>query len=191
MNGNFFRQVPNILTLSRMGMAFLFPFINSDLRLAILLLAMMTEYLDGAISRKFHFQTQLGQVLDPIADKMFFVSVALTFLLENQVSLNEVILLAIRDLVVIFGASWVAYWHSLARLKEMKPNILGKITTALQYLNFFYLFIYAGLNPALVGLTAVIGFFAALEYFSRFFPKSHRDHIVRALHFDNRVNYRR
>ena len=161
-------QIPNSLTIFRILLAFLFPFALERWRFALLVLALLTEFFDGALSRWFHWQSRLGQTLDPIADKLFFGSVAITLLIEERLMLREVVLLSIRDLVVILGASWLFLRHGSRALVSLKPGVFGKITTTLQYGCFFFLFFNLRLNPILLSLTAVMGSLGAGQYIFQF-----------------------
>jgi CDP-diacylglycerol--glycerol-3-phosphate 3-phosphatidyltransferase len=91
-------NLPNTLTLSRI---FVVPFLvvvlltpfsenwlgvpRHILGVALFLAAAMTDYLDGRIARSRHQVSRLGQLLDPIADKLL-ISAALISLVENQLA---------------------------------------------------------------------------------------------------------
>ncbi|RAP34490.1 CDP-diacylglycerol--glycerol-3-phosphate 3-phosphatidyltransferase [Candidatus Marinamargulisbacteria bacterium SCGC AG-439-L15] len=84
------RQLANIITLTRiLGVGFIFwwtPYTTNFwllLTVSIYTLICITDFLDGWIARKFHMVTKVGQVLDPLADKIL----VLVFLplLEMQV----------------------------------------------------------------------------------------------------------
>ena len=70
--------IPNILSSFRVILAFVFLtiFYQSDLdnkerySTAIILISALTDFLDGKIARKFNMVSELGKILDPIADKI-------------------------------------------------------------------------------------------------------------------------
>ena len=70
--------IPNILSSFRVILAFVFLtiFYQSDLdnkerySIAIILISALTDFLDGKIARKFNMVSELGKILDPIADKI-------------------------------------------------------------------------------------------------------------------------
>jgi cardiolipin synthase len=129
---------------------------------------MLTEYLDGALARRFGWQSALGQILDPLADKILFASVAGTFLLEDRIGWGEVLALGIRDLAVALGALWVAahrHWRGFTR---MEPRLAGKATTALQYLAFFIVLLGRRMPFWLSVLIFALGSVAAIQYVARF-----------------------
>lgn len=114
-------NLPLVLTLSRLILApLIIPFLfikflplNSfsiDIIIAfIFVFFSITDYLDGYIARKFNKISDLGKILDPIADKVF-VSVSLISLLYvNKISLFVILILISREFVVSglreFGSS--------------------------------------------------------------------------------------
>tara|TARA_Y100000589_G_scaffold184855_1_gene175149 strand:+ start:4615 stop:5112 length:498 start_codon:yes stop_codon:yes gene_type:complete len=71
------KNLPNYITIIRL--IFTFPLVifletnNLYLVWLIILLAGITDYLDGYIARKFDLKTKLGTILDPLADKIFII----------------------------------------------------------------------------------------------------------------------
>lgn len=67
--------VPNILSLLRLALVpvFLILIVNGDdaLALLVLVISSVTDFLDGQIARRFGQITRLGQLLDPLADRLF------------------------------------------------------------------------------------------------------------------------
>jgi cardiolipin synthase len=67
--------VPNLLSFLRLGLVpvFLVLILRGDDALALLVLVVssVTDFLDGLIARRFHQITRLGQLLDPLADRLF------------------------------------------------------------------------------------------------------------------------
>jgi phosphatidylglycerophosphate synthase len=159
------KHIPNLLTSFRILLAALFPIVPVSLRPLVVGIALLTEYLDGALSRWLHAQTLVGQILDPIADKLFFGSVAITFLAERSLALDEILLLGIRDLLVICAVSFTILRGSWYQLSMMKPRFFGKLTTALQYGAFINLVFSSHLSPLLAVVTGIAGVLAAGQYF--------------------------
>ena len=70
--------IPNLLSVFRMVLAvvMLWVFYSPEVKekvtaiIIILLISGLTDFLDGKIARKFHMVSELGKIIDPIADKL-------------------------------------------------------------------------------------------------------------------------
>ncbi len=159
------RHVPNALTWLRLFLALLFPFASESWHLTIILIAMATEFLDGFLARMFSWHSYFGQVLDPIADKLFFLSVSLTWVWLEKLSLYYWVLLSARDLGVLLIAVALTVTGRVTKTKSVKAKLLSKITTLIQYLVFLaILFQINEPISALVTTAAIVGVLAALQY---------------------------
>lgn len=161
-------HIPNILTICRIILAGIFPIASEPARPWIVIIGLITEFLDGALSRWLHAQTLLGQLLDPIADKLFFGSVAVTLLVEHGLSLFELLLLGIRDLAVVCSIGYSIFrgnWHII---KFMRPRFFGKLATALQYGAFMDLIFFGHLSSVILAVTGLVGVCAAVQYYLQF-----------------------
>jgi len=94
-------KIPNILTIGRIILvpifvfAFYLPGILGDLiPLIIFLLASFTDFLDGLLARLYKEESKLGELLDPIADKII-VAAALILLVMNDTIKNYEVIAAI------------------------------------------------------------------------------------------------
>jgi cardiolipin synthase (CMP-forming) len=107
-------------------------FRNGDLTLAfaILVLAGATDVLDGYIARTRGLVTELGAMLDPLADKLMLITVILSLLFSGMIPWIAAAAFFLRDAGMIVGS---LYFH-LRGMKTVPANALGKITTVLFYL---------------------------------------------------------
>jgi CDP-diacylglycerol--glycerol-3-phosphate 3-phosphatidyltransferase len=125
-------NLSNSLSLLRAPLAFLFLFESPTIRLIAILLAMLTDYIDGYLARKLHTTTRFGAVLDPAMDK-FFVFFCLGVLLsEHRILPLQGLMMISRDFALcLFGLylSLSGLWQSY----EFRAIRWGKITTALQF----------------------------------------------------------
>ncbi|MCS7215175.1 MAG: CDP-alcohol phosphatidyltransferase family protein [Thermodesulfovibrio sp.] len=131
--------LPNILTSLRI---FLVPFflmaMNSkdySLALKIVVIAGITDILDGVIARKFGQISKLGVFLDPLADKLFLLSIMVTFYINEFVPRWFISVVFIRDVIVAVG--WLEMY--LRKKKITTPTLLGKISNASQVIIFGYI----------------------------------------------------
>lgn len=96
--------------------------------------AAISDGIDGFIARHFNQWSELGTVLDPLADKLLLVSgiVLLSFPTDGRLLAIPIwltVLILSRDVLLLIG-----YWviHSLAGGMKVKPHFLGKVATVLQ-----------------------------------------------------------
>lgn len=157
--------IPNALTLLRVVLAAAFPFVDDRWRIAVLVAALLTEFFDGVLARRLGWESRLGRILDPIADRCLFGAVIVTFLVEGRLAWWQLAALGARDVLVAFGALWIMLRGEGRVLRKMAPRFAGKVTTALQYVAL--LCIVFGFAPpvALVGGTCALGLWAAVQYF--------------------------
>jgi cardiolipin synthase (CMP-forming) len=97
--------------------------------LLVLLLAGITDAIDGPIARRMNQRTEIGRILDPLADKLLltsgFVSLAIFHLVPSWV----VIIVVSRDVMLLLGT---AVAHVTETRINITPTVLGKGTTLLQ-----------------------------------------------------------
>ena len=62
--------------------------------------AAITDYYDGKIARKYNLITNLGKLLDPLADKILVISALVTLAKFSQISLWFVIIIIFRELLI-------------------------------------------------------------------------------------------
>ncbi len=81
----------------------------------------------------------MGRVLDPVADKVFTAGVLGTLIWEGNLTLGDMLLVGVRDLVVIAGTLVGAMLQMWPTFDHMAPTLLGKTTTAAQFAFFLVL----------------------------------------------------
>jgi len=130
--------VPNQLTFLRLG--FLPFFIISihyrryDAALAILIVAGLTDALDGLLARSLNQKTALGAYLDPIADKLLLSSSFVVLALNRRIGWWLATLVLSRDIILLTSAAVILV---VSGYRMFPPSIYGKLTTALQILLVF------------------------------------------------------
>lgn len=131
-----FKQVfyaPNQLTLLRL---IFIPFVILSIvvgeygtAFALVLVAGITDGLDGVLARRLQQQTTLGMYLDPIADKLLLTSAFVVLGLERRIPLWLVILVLSRDVIILATALVMILTTSM---RSFRPSIYGKINTLAQ-----------------------------------------------------------
>ena len=148
--------IPNLLSLFRLTLIPVYMTIYLEGRYllagAILALSCLTDLLDGWIARKFDMCTQLGKLLDPLADKATQLSLTICLSLRHPI-LRPVMLLLIGKEVFQLAAGILF----LRQGKILSRGLLmGKICTAVLFLSLTMLVLLPGLSPAAVNLLALL-----------------------------------
>lgn len=130
------KYIPNCFSLFRLLL--IVPFLSAFYQHAyatafyIFLIAGITDGIDGWLARQFHWQTQLGHIIDPLADKLLVGASFISLALIHQLPWWLVALVFLRDLTLFTGAT--AWYYCIERSYEFVPTLLSKLNTALQIL---------------------------------------------------------
>ncbi len=133
MNKELLKHIPNILSILRILL--IVPIISAIwqehylLAFILIVIAGVSDGVDGFLARVFNWQSALGALLDPLADKILLVSLFVVFALKDLLPMWLMYLVVGRDLVIIAGA---AAYHLVTRQLEMRPLFISKINTTLQ-----------------------------------------------------------
>src|SRR5688500_3188310 len=87
-------QIPNTLTVSRLILGITFPWLPSHVWLSALIWGTLSEFLDGFLARRMNVVSAFGQLMDPVADKVFVMAAALTFLQTGWLTLPQLLFMA-------------------------------------------------------------------------------------------------
>ena len=126
-------NLPNSLTVLRILLVPVFVGLllygHYDSALITLLVAALTDVLDGMAARMTNQRTRLGEYLDPLADKLLLMSAIITLSVLDFIPIWAVIVVVSRDAILLAGTL-------LANLTEtdidISPTALGKGTTFAQ-----------------------------------------------------------
>ncbi len=103
----------------------------TEARVGLIGVAAVTDFLDGWLARRVHATSRWGALLDPIADRVFVLTVVGTFLFTGALSTTAYFILIMRDLATAVGFL-VARIIPWLRPVEFKARVLGKVVTVLQ-----------------------------------------------------------
>jgi cardiolipin synthase (CMP-forming) len=97
--------VPNLLSMARLAgvPVFLWLVLGPEAdgwALCLLMVSGVTDYLDGWLARKLNQMSQLGQILDPVADRLYILAVVVGLGLRDIIPWWVVIILPLRDLLL-------------------------------------------------------------------------------------------
>lgn len=112
------------------------PFAVSDIlnghhgrALVIVLLAALTDTIDGTLARRFGMTTSVGAYFDPIVDKLFLSAVYISLAMVSTVPWWLVIEIFARDVVILASSGTLLL---LDRRRRFPPSVWGKASTFLQ-----------------------------------------------------------
>lgn len=129
--------LPNAISLFRILISPLFvACIASSLKffaLFVLLIGSLSDFFDGYIARKTDSISKIGELLDPLADKIFINSVIWSIFLYYNHSvylLVIAVLLSLRDIFLVIGAVYILFKKISV---SIKPLYISKLCTALLF----------------------------------------------------------
>ena len=135
--------VPNLLTVFRMVLIPVFVSLlfyqKFVLALAVFILAGVTDGLDGLLARRFNQKSQLGTILDPIADKLLLVTAFVVLSMRSvfpqplpshlPIPFWVTVAVISRDVFILVGAAAI---NIVTGFRRFRPSFLGKINTTVQ-----------------------------------------------------------
>ena len=127
-------RIPNLLSWSRLALAAGFVASGgTETQVGLIGAAAVTDFLDGWLARKVQATSKWGALLDPIADRVFVLTVVATFLFTGMLSTTQYFVMILRDLMTAVGflVARVIPW---LRTVPFKARMLGKVVTVLQLL---------------------------------------------------------
>ena len=127
---------PNILSLSRILLSFpviiFFEYGYFLFSLFIFFIASITDFLDGFVARKQNQTSELGALLDLIADKLF-VSILLiwmTFIFDSKIIFISSLLIISREIIISYLRLY--FITKSLEVNDVKADFLGKFKTSIQ-----------------------------------------------------------
>jgi len=171
--------LPNFLSLLRLPLAFIFLQENPFYRALAIILALITDGLDGFIARRYKMVNRVGTLLDPLTDKFFVFFVLSILISEHRLSWEEGCVLFCRDFSVIFYGLYLALRKRLINYR-FRAIWCGKITTVLQQVVLLALTFYIELPFYVYGIFILLGILAFIELY-------HTDKTLRKLQRENQT----
>lgn len=166
--------IPNLLTFLRMALIPVFASLlfygYGGLALLVFLIAGASDGLDGFIARRFNQQSELGTIIDPIADKLLMTSAFILLTMPNvmqparHLPIPFWVTAAVigRDILIVTVAAAI---NIMTGFRGFKPSWLGKASTFVQVLavGLILLSPVIGYSFYLPTVYTTVAFFAALS----------------------------
>jgi cardiolipin synthase len=126
-------SIPNLITLGRIILVpiVVWAITSGEMRAAFFLFvaAGISDAVDGFLAKRFHMSSELGAVIDPLADKALIVSIYVALSIAGALPISLVILVVSRDIMIVSGfmVSWV-----VGKPIPVRPHPVSKANTAAQ-----------------------------------------------------------
>ena len=111
------------------------------LTLMLFLFAGITDALDGWIAKQFSFQSRLGSILDPMADKILLASTFLGLYWVGILPLWLLLLIFVRDIIIVAGALGYFLGEMNQSNELLEPTLISKFNTVLQIALILFLLV--------------------------------------------------
>src|SRR5271156_823784 len=125
-------------------------------------IAALADGLDGYVARRYNQRSELGAILDPLADKLLLTSAIILLSLENHRYFDRIpmwltVTVLSRDAIILMGMALIHYM--MGKIK-VRARLTGKIATVLQMATVLWILLRWN-TRALTYLLAGAGFFTA------------------------------
>nr|WP_321514395.1 CDP-diacylglycerol--glycerol-3-phosphate 3-phosphatidyltransferase [uncultured Pseudodesulfovibrio sp.] len=171
--------IPNILTVVRILLtpAFVMAYISENFNFAWILFAIagLTDALDGFLARIWDQRTQLGAMLDPLADKVLLVTSFICLALKGWIPAWFAVLVVSRDVIIVGGLALLHFWGIEVR-SRIQPIWISKFTTVAQIFLVIFVMIqksfgldFSLIQVLMVWLTAIVTVISGVAYVRRGF----------------------
>lgn len=161
------KHIPNAITLTRIALLpFVYFFYLTDfvpyskfIAIAIFLVAAVTDFLDGKIARKYNLVSNIGKLLDPIADKLLSYTGLFLIIVTNILPLWACVLIYVINLCRDFAIDCLRM-IAASKGTVLAANIYGKIKTMIAFVALPWLLLQGSLSATWNGLLAfqIIGY---------------------------------
>ena len=98
----------------------------------LFLFAGITDALDGWIAKQFSFQSRLGSILDPMADKILLICTFLTLFWVGILPLWLLLIICVREIIIVAGALGYFLGEISGESDLLQPTLISKFNTVLQ-----------------------------------------------------------
>ena len=176
------KNVPNILAAIRIFLAFLMYFflVNRDIfsihpswlnyfAALIFVIASITDFFDGFIARNFNAISKLGEILDPLADKMLVLGAFLGLLYLHRANAWAVYLILVREFFITGLRVAMA-----AEGLSVKASFIGKVKTVFQMIAIGFLLMDWICGNCLLWIAVLLTIYSGFDYL-KVYIKAHND----------------
>ena len=154
--------LPNLISLARLPLAALFLLSNTPwVQGVIIAAAGLSDFMDGWLARRYRQDSRVGELLDPVTDKLFVFTVLLTLYVRQQIRWWELGLLLLRD---IYNSAAFALARWRAWPLRFQARMSGKILTSFQILTLLAFTVFPAYARPLLAVTVCASLYAIYDY---------------------------
>jgi cardiolipin synthase (CMP-forming) len=122
--------IPNVLSFARIAAIPLFCTLTAgpDTRLwgiALFAVVAATDWVDGYVARRTGQVSELGKILDPVADRLAMIAALLTFAIVGLIPFWAALLILVRDVAILVGGAGLLWGRHI----RIEVRWIGKIAT--------------------------------------------------------------
>jgi CDP-diacylglycerol---glycerol-3-phosphate 3-phosphatidyltransferase len=154
--------IPNLLSSLRIGLVPAIIFLNPSWRLPLLVIAMVTDFLDGFLARRWAVISKIGTIIDPIGDKAITIAFSYLFWKESILTQGDLVAIFLRDIVIVLFTVFLIVSRQWATWK-IQSFICGKVATFLQGILFLCIMCGYGVPSVVVFSLVAAGVIAPFE----------------------------
>ncbi|MCI8623989.1 MAG: CDP-alcohol phosphatidyltransferase family protein [Provencibacterium sp.] len=170
-------SIPNLLSMARIAIIplFIWTYLETGpggsylLSSALLIASGLTDMLDGLIARRFNQITDLGKILDPVADKLTQLAILVCLTLRHPHFIFLFLIFALKELLMLTGGLLLLRRH----IHPGSAKWFGKIATCFFYISMILVVLFPRLPPQVVDgivlINLLLSVFALLMYIPVFF----------------------
>ena len=137
----------------------------------LFIIASATDFFDGYIAREWNQSTLLGEILDPLADKMLTLAAFLGLMMMGDASAWAIYIIIVRELFIT-GLRTVAVGQNIA----VKASMAGKVKTVFQMIAIGFLLMHWPYASALLWFAVALTLYSGFEYLWGFKQALQKDH---------------
>lgn len=164
-------NIPNLLSAFRILLIPVFVIFfavgNVYAAAGVVVISGISDALDGFIARRFNQESELGRILDPVADKLMQLAMAICLSLQHKTVIPLLVVYFIKELLMLIG--------SIKLFKSIKEPVsskwFGKLATFVFYSVMFIFLVGSSyisenllLQTFFVGITSLVLIFALFKY---------------------------
>ena len=172
-----------MLTSIRIALAGVFAYFfaqdNHDACMITFAVSMLTDVLDGAIARKFNCISDLGKILDPLADKLTLLTISICFFSSGLIPKYMLIAIIVKESLMLIGGvimlrnKAVAYSDKFGKAATTLFSTSIVMALLKEYPAFAFL---GNLYVAVFGFSIICSFVALVHYANTQFRQNVQQH---------------